>query len=133
MTTATAPARVNLKPKPNYETTAWKWMRYSGVLLVPLVWIHVAIQDVIVGVHNIDINYVALRWANIGWQVYDILLLAFTFAHGMNGLRQVSFDFFQSDKARRNLSWIIFVAWLVISFIGAMAIIGGARTHLLEP
>jgi succinate dehydrogenase / fumarate reductase membrane anchor subunit len=133
MTTATAPAQANVKPRANYETIAWKWMRYSGVLLIPLVWIHVAIQDVIVGVHNIDINYVAMRWANIGWQIYDILLLAFTFAHGMNGLRQVSFDFFQSDKARRNLSWIIFVAWLVISFIGAMAIIGGARTHLLEP
>ncbi len=128
MTTTTA----NVKPKPNYEATAWKWMRYSGVLLIPLVWIHVAIQDVIVGVHNIDINYVAMRWANVGWQVYDILLLAFAFAHGMNGLRQVSFDFFTSEKARKNLSWVIFIAWIIISFIGAVAIIGGARLNLLN-
>ena len=33
--------RTITKPKANYETTAWKWMRYSGFLLIPLVWGHV--------------------------------------------------------------------------------------------
>jgi succinate dehydrogenase / fumarate reductase membrane anchor subunit len=121
----------NTKPAPTYESVAWKWMRYSSLLLLPLVWIHVLIQDVIVGVHEIDINYVALRWANVGWQIYDILLLAFAFAHGMNGLRQVAFDFVHTDKARRNTSWAIFIAWLVISIIGAFAIIAGARPELV--
>ncbi len=118
------------KPKATYESVAWKWMRYSGVALIPLAWIHVAIQDVIVGVHAIDINYVAMRWANIGWQVYDILLLAFAFAHGMNGLRQVSLDFFHTEKARRNLSILLFILWIVVSAIGAVAIIAGARPEL---
>ncbi len=119
------------KPKPTYESTAWKWMRYSSLLLLPLVWIHVAIQDVIVGVHAIDIDYVALRWANIGWQIYDILLLSFAFAHGMNGLRQVALDFFHTDKSRSVVSWLIFFAWLAISVIGAFAIIAGARPELV--
>ena len=118
------------KVKTNYESVAWKWMRYSGILLIPLAWIHVAIQDVIVGVHAIDIDYVAMRWANIGWQTYDILLLAFAFAHGMNGLRQVAFDFIHTDKARRLTSIAIFVFWLVVSIIGAFAIIAGARPEL---
>jgi succinate dehydrogenase / fumarate reductase membrane anchor subunit len=81
-------------------------------------------------VHAIDIDYVALRWASIGWQTYDILLLAFAFAHGMNGLRQVALDFVHSDKARRNLSLFLFVLWIVISAIGAIAIIAGARPEL---
>ena len=89
------------KPKANYEAFAWKWMRYSGFLLIPLAWGHVLIQDVIVGVHAIDIDYVAMRWASLGWQVYDILLLAFAFAHGMNGLRQVALDFVHSEQGRR--------------------------------
>lgn len=114
--------------KPSFETIAWRWMRYSGILLIPLAWIHVAIQDVIVGVHAIDINYVAMRWANIGWQVYDILLLAFAFAHGMYGLRQVSVEHF--PKASRWLSIVIFVLWIVVSIIGAFAIIAGARPEL---
>ena len=113
-----------------YESVAWKWMRYSSLLLIPLVWGHVLIQDVIVGVHDIDIDYVALRWANVGWQTYDILLLAFAFAHGMNGLRQVAMDFVHTDKARRNLSIILFIIWIVVSAIGAVAIIAGARPEL---
>lgn len=118
------------RPKASYESIAWKWMRYSGIALIPLAWIHVAIQDVIVGVHRIDIDYVALRWASIGWQTYDILLLAFAFAHGMNGLRQVAMDFVHTDKARRNLSILLFVIWIVVSVIGAVAIIAGARPEL---
>lgn len=120
----------NVKPQPTYESVAWKWMRYSGILLIPLAWIHVAIQDVIVGVHAIDINYVALRWANVGWQVYDILLLSFAFAHGMNGLRQVSFDFIHGEKARKTTNVVMFILWLAISVIGAIAIIAGARANL---
>ena len=58
-----------VKIKQNYEHFAWKWMRYSAVALVPLVWIHVLIQDVLVGVHQINLNYVVLRWSMIGWQV----------------------------------------------------------------
>jgi succinate dehydrogenase / fumarate reductase membrane anchor subunit len=118
------------KVKPSFESVAWRWMRYSGILLIPLAWIHVAIQDVIVGVHAIDIDYVALRLANVGWQVYDIALLAFAFAHGMYGLRQVSQDFFHTKKARRTVSTLIFILWLVVSIIGAIAVIAGARPEL---
>jgi len=116
-----------IKVEHTFEATAWRWMRYSGILLIPLAWIHVAIQDVIVGVHAIDIDYVALRWATLGWRVYDISLLAFAFAHGMYGLRQVSQDFFHTKKARRNVSILLFIFWVIVSFIGAVAIIAGAR------
>ncbi len=119
-----------VKTKANYETIAWRWMRYSGILLIPLAWGHVLIQDVLVGVHAIDIDYVVFRWANTGWQVYDILLLAFAFAHGMNGLRQVANDFIHNPKAQRAVSWVIFVVWLVISAIGATAILAAASRHL---
>ena len=110
-----------------YDNVAWKWMRYSAFLLIPLAWIHIIIQDVLIGVHRIDINYVALRWANLGWRVYDILLLAFAFAHGMNGLRQVLDDYVHGEGARRLIAWVLFFIWLVITLIGAVAIIGGVR------
>jgi succinate dehydrogenase / fumarate reductase, membrane anchor subunit len=109
------------------ETTAWKWMRYSALLLLPLAWIHVIIQDVLVGVHRIDLDYVALRWANVGWRVYDIALLAFAFAHGMNGLRQILGEYFNSDRARQIMGWVLFGIWFIITAIGAFAVIGGVR------
>lgn len=122
----TARVRRVQTPK-NFETIAWAWMRYSGILLIPLVWIHVILQDVLVGVHRIDLDYVAMRWALLGWRVYDVLLLAFTFAHGMNGLRQVLNDFIHTESARRLAARWLFAFWLIITLIGAIAIIGGVR------
>ena len=112
---------------PNYESVAWKWMRYSGLLLIPLAWGHVLIQDVLVGVHQIDLDYVAIRWAILGWRVYDFLLLAFAFAHGVNGLRQVINDFVKSERLMRTITWGLSAFWFLFSLIGASAIIGGVR------
>jgi len=123
--TSQAVKKESVRVAQGLEITAWKWMRYSGLLLIPLEWIHVALQDVIVGVHAIDITYVEMRWRLIGWRIFDFLLLAFAFAHGMNGLRQVLFDFVSGENARRRLSWTLLILWLVISLIGAVAIIGG--------
>ena len=111
----------------NYESVAWKWMRYSGLLLIPLAWGHVLIQDVLVGVHQIDIDYVAMRWATLGWRVYDFLLLAFAFAHGVNGLRQVINDYIKNQSFMRLVSVLLFLFWSLLSLIGAAAIVGGVQ------
>lgn len=110
-----------------YASRAWKWMRYSALLLIPLAWGHVLIQDVLIGAHAIDLDYVQMRWSLIGWRIYDFLLLAFAFAHGMNGLRQVLLDYVHGDKLTRVINWGLLAAWLVITAIGALAIIGGVR------
>ncbi len=110
-----------------FEAVAWKAMRYSGILLIPLVWVHVLIQDVLVGVHRIDLDYVAMRWALWGWRVYDFLLLAFAFAHGVNGLRQVLNDYISSQKTQRRVGLALLIFWAIISLIGAAAIVGGVR------
>ena len=128
MTTNTKQNQINPAAVPEgFESIAWKWMRYSGLLLIPLAWGHVLIQDVLVGVHSIDLDYVALRWASLGWRVYDFLLLAFAFAHGVNGLRQVLNDYIRQDSTRRTVTWFLFGLWLILSLIGAMAIVGGVR------
>lgn len=108
------------------ESALWRWMRYSGLLLIPLAWGHVLIQDVLVGVHRIDLDYVAMRWASLAWRTYDFLLLAFALAHGMNGLRQVLHDFLDGNQMRV-FNWILFIIWLSISLIGGIAIVGGVR------
>ena len=111
----------------NFETWAWLFMRYSAILLIPLAFGHMILQDVIVGVHRIDINYVQLRWSLLAWRVYDVALLAFAFAHGMNGLRQVLEDYIRSEGWFRFVSWLLLLLWLVVTIIGAIAIIGGVR------
>jgi succinate dehydrogenase / fumarate reductase membrane anchor subunit len=124
MTTNT---RTISRPKPNFDTKAWMFMRYSAVLLIPLVFGHLILQDVIVGVHRIDLDYVALRWASLGWRIYDALLLAFAFAHGVNGIRQVLNDYILSDKGRKIMQTTLLLFYLLITAIGAIALIGGVR------
>jgi succinate dehydrogenase / fumarate reductase membrane anchor subunit len=116
-----------IKLKPNYDALAWKWMRYSAILLIPLAWGHLIWQDMIVGVHSIDFDYVALRWAGWTWRIYDLLLLAFAFAHGVNGLRQILLDFVRTDRWRTFWNWALLFFWLVVTLIGAAAIVGGVR------
>lgn len=126
----TVPEKITLQKvavSEGLEGLAWKWMRYSGLLLIPLVWVHVLIQDVLVGVHRIDLDYVAMRWALLGWRVYDFLLLAFAFAHGVNGLRQVLNDYISSVSTQRKVGWALLIFWAIISLIGAAAIVGGVR------
>jgi succinate dehydrogenase / fumarate reductase, membrane anchor subunit len=122
------PAVRTVKVQQNYEAIAWKWMRISAFLLIPLVWGHMILQDVIVGVHAMDLDYVQLRWASLFWRVYDGLLLAFAFAHGVNGLRQVLFDYVHSPTARRNTVIILFVFWFAITIFGFIALIAGVNT-----
>ncbi len=111
----------------NYDHVAWKWMRYSAILLIPLVGVHIVLQDVIVGVHSMDIGYVAERWANIFWRVYDALLLGFAMAHGINGLRQVTLDFVKGARGRNVVNWGLFFLWLAVFLIGAIALVGGVQ------
>lgn len=118
-------ARVIDLPK-NDEMTAWKWMRYSGLLLIPLAWGHVLIQDVLVGVDRIDLNYVSMRWAYLGWRIYDFFLLVFALAHGINGLRQIVLDYV-SKKDLRLVNQASVVYWLVMVLIGMAALVGGVR------
>ena len=121
----TVPAAASVSNRPAWMTAAWTLMRLSAILLVPLVWIHVLIQDVLVGVHAIDLDYVAMRWASLGWRVYDAGLLCFAFAHGVNGLRQVLEDYLHGRRTRRVLRVLLFGFWLGITFLGAAAVIGG--------
>lgn len=100
-------------------------MRLSAILLVPLVWFHTIFTTLVVGAENINLNLVAQRWAALGWRVYDVLLLAFAFSHGVNGLRQVLFDFAPSAVTRRALNILLLLFWLLLFVIGAVGILGG--------
>jgi succinate dehydrogenase / fumarate reductase membrane anchor subunit len=123
MTTQTKP----LQDSKSIEKISWVWMRLSALLLIPLVWIHSIIQSLIVGGQNLSLEYVQMRWAILGWRVYDIFLLAFAFSHGILGLRQVLFDYIKPSKWRKVTDWALLSFWFVITAIGAIAIIGGVR------
>lgn len=111
------------------DTWAWLFLRWSAILLLPLVWTHVLLTDILFGVHRIDLGYVQLRWATIGWRVFDIALLGFAFAHGTMGLRSVLHDYVTDPTWIRRIDRLLLAGWVLIALIGAVAIVGGVRAQ----
>jgi succinate dehydrogenase / fumarate reductase, cytochrome b subunit len=130
-----------------YDRFMWGFMRVSGVLIIPLVFGHLAMAHVIQGVFDITkaghvpiftnlganvtgtaAEYVALRWntAYSGifiWRVYDVALLAFTVIHGFNGLRYVVNDYVHNLIVRRGLNIAVLVTAIGLIVIGGYAIL----------
>ncbi|MEP7289518.1 MAG: succinate dehydrogenase, cytochrome b556 subunit [Chloroflexota bacterium] len=130
-----------------YDKFMWTFMRVSGVLIIPLVFGHLAMMHVIQGVFDITtagytpvftnlgpnvsgtaVEFVSLRWNTMFagvfiWRIYDILLLAFAVVHGFNGLRYVVNDYAHNIVINRGLNIAIFVTALGLVIIGGLAIL----------
>lgn len=121
-----APRFVNV-PGKNFETWSWLFMRWSGGLLILVVFMHVLANALLTGAHYIDLEYVAARWAQPLEWTSTFILLMLSFAHGVNGLRAVLGDYLKSDAANRVAGAVLFVVWLVVTGLGAYALLAGVR------
>src|SRR6201991_4629062 len=78
----------NRSGQTNFELYSWLFMRLSGLILVVLVLGHLFIMMVLDGgVTKINFAFVAGRWSNPFWQVWDLTMLWLAELHGVNGLR----------------------------------------------
>jgi succinate dehydrogenase / fumarate reductase membrane anchor subunit len=64
---------------------------------------------------------IALRWQQPFWRVYDFVLLALGFTHGMNGARVVLEDYVPK-RVRRAVLTILFLLYIVLIALGAWII-----------
>lgn len=114
------------KPRPrttNFELWSWLFMRISGVLLLVLVLIHVAILDVSMPVEEVNFALIASRWASPLWRWYDMLLLTLAWVHGLNGTRVVMDDWIHSPGWRLFFTVLLWVVGFIILVIGAQVIL----------
>ncbi len=118
MTTVTGITRRKVQVRTNFERYGFMFMRMSGIALLILAVGHMMIQHVLNSVHNLTIQFVAAQWNDWGWKAYDLLLLAFAFSHGINGLRQVLEDYIQNRQTVRIIN-IILAIFVVITLIWA--------------
>jgi len=129
----------------------WAFMRLSGLLIVPLVFGHLAMMHVVQGVFDITaaqqvvgtlevngsigvvpsaVEFVYHRWTYAAggvfiWRIYDLFLLVLVTLHGFNGLRYVLTDYTASNDFLRRTS----VALCTI-LAAIMLIVGGAALIL---
>jgi succinate dehydrogenase / fumarate reductase, membrane anchor subunit len=115
--------------KNTFETRAWQYMRWSGVLLLPLAFVHLAYMHIINNVYEINYHWVIeTRWESMFWRIYDALLLWFAGLHGLNGLRYVINDYVMNPTLKRVLIIVSIIVLAVVFFMGSVALIGSPFT-----
>ena len=134
----------------------WSFMRVSSLLILPLVFGHLAVMHVLQGVFDITaqghdvvgtglvnesgtaVEFVARRWnLLVGgvaiWRVYDFALLALVVAHGFNGLRYVLTDYTShSPLLRRASVYLCMLGALVLLVLGVGALLGTIDETAIE-
>ena len=107
----------------NWEKWGWIYMRGSGVLLVVLIFGHLFVNMVAgEGVKQIDFAFVAGKWANPFWQVWDSLMLVLALIHGSNGMRTLVNDYAYNRKLRLVLLTAIGVSTAALLILGTLVL-----------
>jgi succinate dehydrogenase / fumarate reductase membrane anchor subunit len=107
----------------NFELYSWLFMRMSGILLVALVIGHLFVNLMVgEGIHAVDFAFVAGKWANPFWQVWDLLMLWLAELHGVNGLRTIVNDYAERDQVRFWLKTLLYLSALIVLVLGTLVI-----------
>ncbi len=126
----------------------WSFMRISGVLILILVFGHLAMMHIIQGVFDITaagstivgtnainpggdlaaVQFVAARWNYLVgpiaiWRVYDLFLLGLVTLHGFNGLRYVLTDYTSEwPVVRRAMLFLCTLGAVILLMVGGAAL-----------
>ena len=107
----------------NLELASWMFMRVSGVVLVVLIFGHLFVNLVAGGgVKAIDFGFVAGKWADLRWQVWDLVMLWLAMVHGANGVRTIINDYAEKNATRLWLKAALVVAFTLVVVLGTLVI-----------
>jgi len=122
--TVTPPRPHSGRTRSNAEKWSWIFMRFSGPLLLLLIFTHLFINLLTGGgVKQIDFGFVAGKWAASPlWQVWDLIMLVLAMLHGGNGMRLLVNDYARNRRWRTFLLGALALAVGVIVTLGALVI-----------
>jgi succinate dehydrogenase / fumarate reductase membrane anchor subunit len=124
--TTTAPQIVpprSRSSRGNFELNSWLFMRGSGLLLLVLVFGHLFVNLMLgEGITQIDFAFVAGKWANPFWQVWDLAMLWLAMMHGCNGLRTIINDYAAKPNSRFALKTLLYFGTAVVIVLGTLVI-----------
>ncbi len=107
----------------NLEKAGWLFMRFSGALLIVLIFTHLGVNLLSDGgVKAIDFAFVAGKLANPFWQIFDTLLLWLALIHGANGMRTVINDYATKERLRKGLQTALLVSTALLIVMGTLVI-----------
>ena len=123
----------------NWEKYGWLYMRVSGALLVVLIIVHLVANLVVPegGIKAIDFAFVAGKWADPFWQIWDLLILWLALIHGTNGMRTIVNDYTERENVRKALIYTLWGVCAALIVLGTLVIFtfdpcpAGAAAELL--
>jgi succinate dehydrogenase / fumarate reductase membrane anchor subunit len=118
-----APTQPSHKPGRSFETWSWFFMRLSGLALVFLALLHFSITHILNDVVDTDHDFVARRWDNPLWRVFDWSLLALALLHGLNGLRWIVDDYVRRPRLRAATKAALYVVSAALFAWGTFTIV----------
>ena len=128
MVTIETPRSPRSRKHAKWEKWGWLYMRYSGVLLLVLIFGHLFINLYAgEGIKAIDFAFVAGKWTEPFWQVYDVTMLWLALIHGTNGMRTIVNDYTERETVRKRLNYTL---WIVC---GALIILGTLVCVTFDP
>ena len=117
------------RPQGGIDLLAWIFMRVSGVVLLFMVLVHLAIMHIINNIEVINYHFVAQRYATPFWRTYDVVMLWLAFIHGLNGVR-VMIDDYVSSRGWRVLSLAsLYVLGFVFLVLGSLVVLTFNPAH----
>ena len=111
------------RPRPNFETWSWFFMRISGLVLLFLALIHFSLTHIVNDVVETDARFVAERWDNPLWRLFDWALLVLALLHGLNGLRWIIEDYVRADAKRALVKAVLYSVTGVLFAYGTFTIV----------
>lgn len=113
----------NRRPRQNFETWSWFFMRISGLVLVFLSLLHFAVTHIINDVVETDAEFVSARWDNPLWRLFDFALLALALLHGLNGVRWSIDDYVRGRAARATVKAVLYSVTGALFVYGTITIV----------
>ncbi len=107
---------------PGFERFTWYFFRVSGLMLVLLACGHLFITHYLNVPSETVFDFVANRWANPLWRLFDFLLLIMAVWHGIFGMRMVVIDWLRDRGWRLVLTSLAWVLGIVFTAMGMMTI-----------
>jgi succinate dehydrogenase / fumarate reductase membrane anchor subunit len=110
------------RPRQNFETWSWYFMRISGLILIFLALTHFAITHIVHDVTDTKANFVAKRWDNPLWRLFDWSLLFLALLHGLNGLRWIIDDYVRRPGHRATVKAVLYTVTGALFAYGTLTI-----------
>ena len=124
-----------------FERAMWLFMRFSGLALLFLALSHFGLQHIISNTHQLVTDDTIARWGLAGepitvsqlfWRLYYGVMVLLAMLHGLNGLRQVAYDYMHNKVLYNGFMAGATVLILAVTALGVIALIVGVNASVAE-